>query len=370
MSDAFSEFSSPSTWATITRQPFGQTAAGAEAELFTLTNAQGMQVEITNYGATMVKCLVPDRGKQLGDVVLGFDTLTDYEAGSSYFGAVVGRCGNRIADGRFTLDEVAYELPTNSESGGKPCHLHGGPLGFDRRVWTAEPKAERETASLVLTLLSPDGEMGYPGNVTAKVTYRLGSANQLEVIYEGETDAPTLFNLTQHSYFNLAGAGQGTIEGQILQLPGSQILATDEGQIPTGEKMSVVGTPFDFVSPYPLGSRIEEPHPQLAIGHGYDHCWVFDDTSELLKLGAKVMDPMSGRLMEVWTTEPGVQLYTGTWIPEGTKGKGGERYGSRGGFCLETQHFPDSPNHSEFPSIELRPGIPFRSVTEFRFSTI
>lgn len=370
MSDASPESSSPSTWATISRQSFGQTAAGEETELFTLTNAQGMRVDITNYGATIVRCIVPDREKQWGDVVLGFDSLAEYEAGQSYFGAVVGRCGNRIAGGRFTLDDVDYELPTNSESGGKACHLHGGPVGFDRRVWTAEPKAEGETASLVLTLVSPDGDMGYPGNLTARVTYRLGRANHLEVIYEGETDAPTLLNLTQHSYFNLAGAGAGSIESQILQLPASHFLATDEGQIPTGEKTPVVGTPLDFLSPYPLGTRIDNAHPQLAIGGGYDHCWVFDDTTGGLKLGAKVMDPISGRLMEVWTTEPGVQLYSGNWIPNGTKGKDGKHYDSRGGFCLETQHFPDSPNHPEFPSIELRPGMPFRSVTEFRFSTV
>ncbi len=370
MSDASPESSSPSTWATISRQPFGQTADGEEAELFTLTNAKGMQVDISNYGATIVRCIVPDREKQWDDVLLGYDTLAEYEAGKSYFGAVVGRCGNRIADGRFTLDDVEYELPTNSESGGKACHLHGGSVGFDRRVWQAEPKAEQETASLTLTLVSPDGEMGYPGNLTAKVTYRLGAENNLQVVYEGETDAPTVLNMTQHSYFNLAGAGEGTIESQILQLPASYYLTTDEGQIPTGEKTPVAGTPLDFLSPQPLGMRINQEHPQLAIGSGYDHCWVFDDTTESLKLGAKAMDPISGRIMEVWTTEPGVQLYSGNWIQDGTKGKDGKSYGSRGGFCLETQHFPDSPNHLEFPSIELRPGMPFRSVTEFRFSTV
>lgn len=370
MSDSTFDSSSPSTWATISRKPWGHTADDTEVELFTLTNPNGMRIDISNYGATIVRCIVADQEKQFADVVLGFDTLSEYEAGSSYFGAVVGRCGNRIAEGRFSLDGEDFELPTNSASGGKPCHLHGGAVGFDRRVWRAETLGGGESAILVLSLFSPAGEMGYPGNLTAKVTYRLGSRNTLEVIYEGEADAPTLLNMTQHSYFNLAGAGAGSIDSQILQLTASRFLPTDVGQIPTGELAPVAGTPLDFLVPRPIGSRIDESHPQLALGHGYDHCWVFDDESEMLRLGAKVMDPLSGRLMEVWTTEPGVQLYSGRWIPEGTQGKDGTTYGPRSGFCLETQHFPDSANHGAFPSIVLRPGMPFRSVTQFRFSTI
>lgn len=349
----------------ISRKPFGATTEGIETELFTLTNSQGMRVDITNYGATIVRCLVADRDHQFADVVLGYDTLAEYQSGSGYFGAVVGRCGNRIAAGKFSLDEMEYALPTNSVSGDIPCHLHGGPDGFDRQVWRAEPRAEGDTATLALSLFSPEGEMGYPGNVTAKVTYRLDAQNALQVIYEGETDAPTLLNLTQHSYFNLAGAG--TVNGQLMQIAASRYLPTDGGQIPTGELAPVAGTPMDFVEAHPLGSRIAEPHPQLELAHGYDHCWVFDDESEALEFGAKANDPVSGRLMELWTTEPGVQLYTGNWIAEGTIGKDGETYGPQGGFCLETQHFPDSPNHPEFPSIVVRPGKPYRSVTEFRF---
>lgn len=354
--------------AIISRKPFGITTEGVETELFTLTNANGMRVDITNYGATIVRCIVADRDKQFADVVLGYETLAEYEAGSSYFGAVVGRCGNRIAAGRFSLDSVDYELPTNSEAGGMPCHLHGGPIGFDRRVWRAEPRSEGDSATLVLSLFSPAEEMGYPGNVATKVTYRLDSNNALEVIYEGETDAPTLLNLTQHSYFNLAGGG--TVDGQIMQIAASRYLPTDEGQIPTGELAPVAGTPMDFVTDRSLGNLIAEPHPQLELAQGYDHCWVFDDESETMKFGAKAIDPASGRLMEVWTTEPGVQLYTGNWIAEGTLGKDGKTYGPRGAFCLETQHFPDSPNHPEFPSIVVRPDKPYRSVTAFRFSAV
>ena len=363
-----SDTSGPSSWATISRQPFGTTTSGLEAELFTLTNAQGMRVDITNYGATIVRLMVPDRDRQFADVVLGYDTLAEYESGKSYFGTVVGRCGNRIAGGRFILGGVEYNLPTNSGSGGMPCHLHGGPEGFSTRVWKAVPKAEGETAELKLTYFSVDGEMGYPGSVAVSVTYRLGPKNNLEVIYGGETDQATLLNLTQHSYFNLGGAGAGTIDGQILQLPASRFLPTDAGQIPTGILEPVAGTPFDFLSPSPLGGRVEQEHPQIKIGNGYDHCWVFDDDGNMLKLGAKVLEPISGRLMEVWTTEPGVQLYTGNWIPEGTPGKDGCAYGLRSGFCLETQHFPDAPNHPAFPSIVVHPGEGYRSVTEFRFS--
>tara|TARA_B110000305_G_scaffold214061_1_gene250519 strand:+ start:841 stop:1923 length:1083 start_codon:yes stop_codon:yes gene_type:complete len=352
--------------ATISRKPFGVTTDGVKTELFTLTNASGMRVDITNYGATIVRCIVADRDNQFADVVLGYESLAKYESGLSYFGAVVGRCGNRIAGGRFSLNGVDYELPTNSEAGGMSCHLHGGPVGFDRRVWRAEPRAEGDSAMLVLSLFSPDGEMGYPGNIGAKVIYRLDSKNTLKVSYEGETDAPTLLNLTQHSYFNLAGGG--SVDSQIMQIAASRYLPTDEGQIPTGELAPVAGTPMDFVAAHPLGNRITEPHPQLELAHGYDHCWVFDDESETLKFGAKAVDPASGRLMKVWTTEPGVQLYTGNWIAEGTMGKDGKTYGPRAAFCLETQHFPDSPNHPEFPSIVVRPDKPYRSVTEFRFS--
>ncbi|GAB5559388.1 MAG: galactose mutarotase [Synoicihabitans sp.] len=361
--------SSPSTWASLSRQPFGVTARGIEAELFTLTNANGMRVDITNYGATIVRLLVPDRTKQFDDVVLGYDTLAEYEAGQSYFGTVVGRCGNRIAGGRFTLDGVDYTLPTNNEPGGMPCHLHGGPEGFSQQVWKAHAVAEGDTATLELTYFSPAGEMGYPGNLSAKITYHLRPENTLEVVYEGETDAPTLLNMTQHSYFNLAGSGAGDVASQIMQINASHYLPTSAGQIPLGNLAPVADTPFDFVTPHPLGAKWDADHPQIALAKGYDHTWVFDREGDALTLGAKVLDIESGRVMEIWTTEPGVQCYTGNWIPTGTSGKDGAVYGPRSGFCLETQHFPDAPNQPQFPPIVVRPGEPYRSETQFRFAT-
>ncbi len=358
---------SPSTWASLSRQPFGVTANGIETELFTLTNANGMRVDITNYGATIVRLLVPDRNKQFGDVVLGYDTLAEYEAGQSYFGTVVGRCGNRIAGGTFTLDGVDYSLPTNNDPDGFPCHLHGGPEGFSQQVWMANTRAEGDTATLELSYFSPAGEMGYPGNLSAKITYYLKPNDTLEVIYEGETDAPTLLNLTQHSYFNLAGSGAGNVAGQIMQINASRYLPTSKRQIPLGERAPVANTPFDFTTPHPLGMKWDADHPQLALARGYDHCWVFDREGDDLVLGAKVLEVESGRTMEVWTTEPGVQCYTGNWIPEGAVGKARAVYGPRAGFCLETQHFPDAPNQPDFPSIVVRSGEPYRSETQFRF---
>lgn len=370
MAASLSDSSRSGHHVTIVRKPFGVSAQGQASELFTLTNANGMRVDITNYGATIVRLLVPDRHKHAADVVLGYDSLAEYEAGRSYFGAVVGRCGNRIARGRFVLDGTEYELPTNNDPGGMPCHLHGGPEGFSTRVWQASSRVDGETATLVLSLFSPHGEMGYPGNVSAQVTYRLGRTNRLEVTYTGVTDMPTLLNLTQHTYFNLAGAGTGPITDHQLELKASRFLPTNEGQIPTGELAPVEGTPFDFTRPQAIGHQLGAHHPQVEIGHGYDHCWVFDESQSEPALGARVWDPASGRMLEVWTTEPGVQFYTGNWIAEGTVGKAGSRYGPRGGFCLETQHFPDAPNQPDFPPIVVRPGAPYRSVTEFRFGIV
>ena len=355
-------------WATVSRQPFGETQAGEPAELFSLTNAKGMRVDITNYGATIVRWLAPDRDGALADVVLGYDSLAAYEAGGSYFGAVVGRFGNRIAGGRFSVDGETYTLPTNNSPGGIPCHLHGGPRGFDRRVWRAELAAEGEQARLTLTLHSPAGDAGYPGNLDATVVYLLKADHTLEVTYTATADAATPVNLTQHTYFNLAGAG--AITAHILQMQhASRYLPVDEGQIPTGELAPVAETPFDFRAPRPMGSRIDDPHPQIVIGHGYDHCWVFDEADGTRKLAAKVMEPGTGRVLEVWTTEPGVQFYSGAFIKPGDVGKDGAVYQPRSGFCLETQHFPDSPNRPEFPDTILRPGESYRSVTSFRFTT-
>lgn len=353
--------------ANIQRQPFGQTASGIDVELFTLTNANGMRVDIMNYGATIVRLWVPDREGVLADVVMGYDDVAGYEAGVGYYSAVVGRFGNRIANGKFTLDGEEIVLPTNNEPGGMPCHLHGGPEGLDRQVWRADARVEDDEAVLELSHFSPDGHMGYPGNVSLTVTYRLTAENGLRIIYGGQTDKPTILNLTQHAYFNLAGAGSGPIHDHILQLGASRFLPVTTGLIPTGEQEMVVGTPFDFVAPRPMGNQIEDEHEQLEIAGGYDHCWVFDEPGPAMRLVARVLDRASGRLMELHTTEPGVQLYTGNAIPEGEAGKAGTTYHPRGGFCLETQHFPDAPNQPDFPSVVVRPGEPYHSETEFRF---
>lgn len=369
MSSTPNELTGAGSWATVSQQPFGVTAGGEAVDLFILSNARGMRVEISNYGATIVRWTAPDRDGAFADVVLGYDRLEDYEAGGSYFGAVVGRYGNRIAAGRFQLDGKVFTLPTNNAPGGVPCHLHGGPKGFDRRVWRAKVSAEGESARLELLLTSAAGDAGYPGELVVKVTYVLRADHCLEVVYEATTDAATPVNLTQHSYFNLAGAGAGPITGHILQMPASRYLPVDRGQIPTGTLEPVAGTPFDFLVPRPLGARIADAHPQIEIGQGYDHCWAFDEADGMRHLAAKVMEPLSGRVLEVWTTEPGMQLYSGAFIKPGDRGKDGVRYQPRSGFCLETQHFPDSPNRPQFPDTILRPGEAYRSVTSFRFLT-
>ncbi len=369
MSSEPNDLTGASNWATVSRQPFGETQDGESAELFTLTNAKGMRVDITNYGATIVRCMVPDREGAMADVVLGYDTLAGYEAGSCYFGAVVGRFGNRIAGGRFTLDGETYTLPTNNTPGGIPCHLHGGPKGFDRRVWAAELVAEESEARLTLKLSSPAGEAGYPGNLEATVVYVLKADNELDVTYHATTDAATPVNLTQHSYFNLAGAGPTA--GHILQMQtASRYLPVNAGLIPLGAPAPVEGTPFDFRAPRPIGAHIDDPDEQIKFGGGYDHCWVFDSSDGTRQLAAKVMEPISGRVLEVWTTEPAVQFYAGSFIPANEVGKDGAVYQPREGFCLETQHYPDAPNQPAYPSTILRPGETYRTVTVFRFGTV
>jgi aldose 1-epimerase len=355
---------------TVERQPFGPLADGREAELFTLSNGRGLRAEISNYGATIVRLWVPDREGTAADVVLGYDTLAEYEGGTSYHGAVVGRYGNRIAGGKFSLDGRDYSLPLNDDPGGLPCSLHGGPEGFDRQVWSAATRIDADAAVLELTHLSPDGHAGYPGNLNISVTYRLNGDNGLQVIYRATTDAPTLINPTQHAYFNLAGGGAGKIDDHILQLAASKFLPVNAGMIPLGEMERAVGTPFDFFAPRPIGSQLTEEHAQLELAGGYDHTYVFDDQSIGKKVVAQVLHRKSGRLMEVWTTEPGLQFYTGNSIPEGEPGKAGAIYGPRAGLCLETQHFPDSPHHPGFPSTELRPGGQFHSETEFCFAAV
>jgi aldose 1-epimerase len=350
--------------ATVVSSAFGRTADGAQIDLFTLTNVNGVEVRAMSYGATIVSLRVPDRSGQLGDVVLGFDTFDEYVAKKPpYFGAIVGRYGNRIAKGRFTLDGKAYQLATNNG----PNHLHGGVKGFDKLVWNSEPFERDGNVGVAYTVTSPDGDEGYPGTLNARVTYMLSATNELTVDYEATTDKATPINLTQHSYFNLAGEGSGDILGHVLTLDADRYTPVDAGLIPTGEMATVDGTPFDFRKPTAIGARIDADHQQLQYGKGYDHNWVLNGDSGL-RHAARLVDPKSGRTLDVSTTEPGLQFYAGNFLDGTIAGKSGHVYQRRGGLCLETQHFPDSPNHANFPSAILRPGQRYQSRTVFTFS--
>ena len=346
------------------RESFGRTEDGREVELFTLTNRNGVEARIMTFGATVVSLKVPDRRGRLDDVVLGFDRLEDYLKDTHYIGPVVGRYANRIARGRFTLNGVEYKLAVNNGEN----HLHGGIRGFDKVVWTARPLAARNGSALELTYLSRDGEEGYPGNLTTRVVYTLTDANELRIDYSATTDKDTVVNLTSHGYFNLAGHGNGDILNHRLMINANRFTPTDAGSIPTGELRPVRGTPFDFLRPTLIGARIEQPDEQLKFGNGYDHNFVLNGRAGTLRLAARVSEPTTGRVMEVWTTEPGIQFYTGNFLEGTAPGKGGKSYGRRSAFCLETQHFPDSPNQPRFPSTVLRRGARFRYTTVHRFS--
>ena len=348
----------------IKKHRFGKTIDGKAVELFTLTNAQGMAVKLTNYGAALVSLKVPDRHNVPGDVVLGYDSLTSYERDTAYFGCIVGRYANRIAGGEFMLRGKRYHLAKNDGDN----HLHGGTRGFNKVSWQAEDLIDDIAPSAILTYLSPDGEEGYPGNLRVTVTYRLTEKNELRIDYAAETDEPTIINPTHHSYFNLAGAGSGDILGHALTIFGDKFTPVDDRLIPTGELRRVKGTPMDFRQPTDIGARIEQHDEQLIMGKGYDHNWVLNKEEGALALAARVMESQSGRTMEVCTTEPGVQFYSGNFLDDGIAGKDGQIYGHRGGFCLETQHFPDSPNRPDFPSTVLEPGTKYQSTTIYRFS--
>jgi len=347
----------------ISKKAFGRMADGTTIDLYTLTNNQGMRVAITNYGGIAVSILVPDRNGKPGDVALGFDNLEGYLAKEPYFGALIGRYGNRIGNARFKLHGVEYKLPANNG----PNSLHGGLQGFDKRVWTAR-EIRSEHPALELTYLSKDGEEGYPGNLNAKVVYSLTEDNALRIDYTATTDKDTVLNLTNHSYFNLAGEGSGDILKQEIMINADRFTPIDSTLIPTGELREVDNTPFDFRKPASIGARIDADDEQIKFGKGCDHNFVLNRSGAGLSLAARVTDPGSGRVLEVLTTQPGLQFYTGNFLDGSIHGKGSKSYGRRSAFCLETQHFPDSPNKPSFPSTVLKPGETFRGSTVFKFS--
>ncbi len=349
--------------AQVEKQPFGTTAAGIAVDVYTLTNTSGAKVKIITYGARVVSIEVPDRSGKLADVSLGYDDLQGYEKDSSFLGAIVGRYGNRIALGRFTLDGKTYTLATNNNGN----HLHGGLRGFDKVVWTGKGSVVAGTARLRLAYLSKDQEEGYPGNLSVTVIYTLTNRNELRMDYSAQTDKATVLNLTNHAYFNLAGAGSGDILNHQIRINALRFTPTNETSIPTGELRSVKGTPLDFTKATPIGARIEEKYEQLISGAGYDHNFVLNKPAGKLGLAAEVYEPTSGRVLRVFTTEPGVQFYSGNFL-SGAIGKQGLAYPRRSGFCLEAQHFPDSPNKPKFPTTVLRPGGRYTQTTTYEFS--
>ena len=347
----------------VQKQPFG-THEGRPINLYTLTNSHGIEIQAMNYGGIIVSMRVPDRKGQFADIVLGHDTLDGYIPNPPYLGAIVGRYANRIANGTFTLDGKTYTLPKNDG----PNTLHGGvKRTFDKVVWddAALPPGKNGVA---FTYLSKDGEEGFPGNLKIKVTYTLTDANELVVDYEATTDKATPINVSQHSYFNLAGEGNGDILNHEIMINADRFTPVDKNLIPTGELRPVKGTPLDFTTSTKIGTRIDDSYDQLVLGHGYDHNFVINRKSNELTLAARVYEPSSGRVMEVLTTQPGVQFYTGNFLDGTITGKQGHEYKRRYAFCLETQHFPDSPNHPEFPTTILRPGETFHQKAVFKFS--
>jgi len=353
---------------TITMKPYGE-VDGKAVTAFLLTNSQGLKMEVISYGGIVTRLMVPDKDGNLGDIVLGYDDLESYVKANPYFGATIGRVGNRIAHGEFSIDGVTYKLATNDHPGDIPCHLHGGLKGFDKVVWDAKPSLKGGEASLILTYESKDGEEGYPGNLNVKVKYTLTNENEFVCEYHATTDKATPVNLTNHSYFNLAGAGKGDILSHKLMLNADKFTPVDAGLIPTGELANVEGTPFDFRKPTEIGERVNNDDEQLKFGLGYDHNWVLNKDNGGMTLAAKVCEPTSGRVMEIYTEEPGIQFYCGNFLNGSNVGKGGVPYEYRTGFCLETQHYPDSPNQPAFPSIILKPGVEYHTKTVHKFST-
>jgi aldose 1-epimerase len=350
----------------VARASFGKAPDSTPVDVYTIANAHGIRARILTYGGIIQSLETPDRTGKLGDVVLGFDDMPGYVKSSPYFGAIVGRYGNRIARGKFTLDGKTYTLAINNG----PNALHGGIKGFDKVVWAAQPFSNDSSVGLVLTHTSPDGDEGYPGTLKAKVTYTLTDHDELAIDYEATTDKATPVNLTNHTYWNLAGEGSGDILGHVLTLESSAIVPVDSTLIPTGKLMPVAGTPFDFRTPTAIGARIGTANEQLRFGKGYDHTWVLDGARQNgLAHAAHLTEPTTGRSLDIHTTEPGVQFYSGNFLDGTAVGKHGHVYKFRNGLALETHHYPDSPNQPSFPSTILRPGQTYRSRTVYRFGT-
>ena len=347
---------------------FGKTNDGTPVEQYVLRNSHGMQATVITYGATLQALKVADKNGKFEDVVLGFDDVQGYQKGTAYFGATIGRFGNRLANGAFELDGKRFQVPLNDGSNS----LHGGPLGFDKKVWKAEPAKGKDSVGVTLTYLSADGEMGFPGNLKTEVTYSLNDKNELRIEYKASTDKPTVLNLTNHSYFNLAGAGNGDVLQQVATLHASHYTPVNGTLIPTGEMAPVAGTPMDFTQPTAIGKNIKADHPQLKFAEpkhgGFDFNWVLDAKGDQGKLAADVSDPQSGRRLQLYTTEPGVQFYTSNFLDGSVKGKAGKTYAHWSAFTLETQHYPDAPNQPNFPSTRLDPGKTYTQSTVLKFS--
>jgi len=356
---------------TITLTPFGTLPDGRAAQLYTLANTRGAQVSITNYGGIITRVLVPDRLGRLADITTGFDMVEKYTPANPYFGALIGRFANRIAAGKFTLDGKPFRVTPNSASNGHPCSLHGGATGFDKVLWRASPflSPDGAAAALKLRYLSKDGEEGYPGNLEVAVTYAWNNDNELRIDYHATTDKPTPVNLTNHAYFNLAGEGSPTILDHILTLNASRMTPVDNAVIPTGQITPVAGTPFDFTAPRAIGERINDDDEQLKIAGGYDHNFVLDRPAPGLSKAADIYEPVTGRVLEILTDQPGLQLYTGNFFDGSCVGKSNRPYTRRAAFAFETQHYPDSPNQPNFPNTILRPGEKYQTATIYRFTT-